>query len=194
MDMTPQEYQEYVKRKAPKSPIVKDVVLAFVIGGAICVVAQAVLNGWTAAGLDKEDAGTATSCVMVLLSALLTGLGLYSRLARYGGAGTLVLLLEKAIQSVEVQAPAAVSRGEEFAVTVKVLNTAGEAVPACLPLEVTLTDDNGNKLPGSGYYPAQKGTLEFKDVCASNLDSKTVKFTVKCLASGKVVSKVMSVK
>ena len=90
MDMTPQEYQEYVKRKAPKSPIVKDVVLAFVIGGAICVVAQAVLNGWTAAGLDKEDAGTATSCVMVLLSALLTGLGLYSRLARYGGAGTLV--------------------------------------------------------------------------------------------------------
>ena len=90
MDMTPQEYQEYVKRKAPKSPIVKDVVLAFAIGGAICVVAQAVLNGWTAAGLDKEDAGTATSCVMVLLSALLTGLGLYSRLARYGGAGTLV--------------------------------------------------------------------------------------------------------
>ena len=111
-----------------------------------------------------------------------------------GGAGTLVLLLEKAIKSVEVQAPAAVSKGEEFAVTVKVLNTAGEAVPACLPQEVTLTDDKGNKLPGSGYYPAQKGTLEFKDVCASNLDSKTVKFTVKCLASGKVVSKVMSVK
>ena len=90
MDMTPQEYQEYVKQKAPKSPIVKDVVLAFVIGGAICVVAQAVQGGWIAAGLDKEDAGTATSCVMVLLSALLTGLGLYSRLARYGGAGTLV--------------------------------------------------------------------------------------------------------
>jgi hypothetical protein len=111
-----------------------------------------------------------------------------------GGAGTLVLLLEKAIKSVDVQAPAAVSKGKEFAVNVQVLNTANEAVPACLPQEVTLTDDKGNKLPGSGYYPAQKGTLEFKDVCASNLDSKTVKFTVKCLASGKVVSKVMNVK
>ena len=111
-----------------------------------------------------------------------------------GGAGTLVLLLEKAIKSLEVKAPAAVTKGKEFAVSVKVLNTANQAVPACLPLEVTLTDDKGNTLPGSGYYPAQKGTLEFKDVCASNLNSKTVKFTVKCLASGKVVSKVMSVK
>ena len=88
--MSNYEYNKYVAAISPKSPIVKDVVLAFVIGGAICVVAQAVLNGWAAAGLDKEDAGTATSCVMVLLSALLTGLGLYSRLARYGGAGTLV--------------------------------------------------------------------------------------------------------
>ena len=42
MDMSPQEYQEYVKRKSPKSPLLKDVVLAFVIGGAICVVGQAV--------------------------------------------------------------------------------------------------------------------------------------------------------
>lgn len=90
MDMSPQEYQEYVKRKSPKSPLLKDVVLAFVIGGAICVVGQAVQNFWSGMGLSKDDAGTATACTMVLLSALLTGLGLYSRLARFGGAGTLV--------------------------------------------------------------------------------------------------------
>ena len=90
MDMTPKEYQQYVQQKSKKSPILKDVALAFVIGGLICVVGQAIQNGWSAAGLSEEDAGTATSCTLVLLSALLTGFNLYSRLARFGGAGTLV--------------------------------------------------------------------------------------------------------
>ena len=90
MDMSPKEYQAYVKQKAKKSPIVKDVTLAFVIGGAICVLGQAITNGWSAAGLNKEEAGTAASCTLVFLSALLTGLNLYGKLARYGGAGTLV--------------------------------------------------------------------------------------------------------
>lgn len=90
MDMSPKEYQQYVKQKAKKSPIVKNMAMAFVIGGLICVVGQAVQNGWSAAGLNQEDAGTATSCTMVFLSALLTGLNLYNKLARFGGAGTLV--------------------------------------------------------------------------------------------------------
>ena len=63
---------------------------AFVTGGAICVVGQLILNGWTAAGLEEKTAGTATSCTLVFLSALLTGLNLYNKLARFGGAGTLV--------------------------------------------------------------------------------------------------------
>ena len=90
MDMTPKEYQQYVKKRAPKSPIVKDTALAFVIGGLICVIGQAIMNGYLAAGLNKEDAGTATSCTLVLISALLTGLNLYNKLGRFGGAGTLV--------------------------------------------------------------------------------------------------------
>ena len=90
MNMTPQEYQQYVKQKAPKSPLLKDTVLAFVVGGAICVVGQLILNGWTAAGLEEKTAGTATSRTLVFLSALLTGLNLYNKLARFGGAGTLV--------------------------------------------------------------------------------------------------------
>ena len=90
MDMTPQEYQQYVKKMSPRSPIVKDTLLAFVIGGLICVLGQAIQNGWSAAGLSQEDAGTATSCSLVLLSALLTGLNLYNTIARFGGAGTLV--------------------------------------------------------------------------------------------------------
>lgn len=90
MDMTPKEYQDYVKRKAPKSPIVRDTALAFVTGGAICVLGQFLLNGFLSLGLDKTDAGTATSVCLVALSALATGLGLYTRLARFAGAGTLV--------------------------------------------------------------------------------------------------------
>ena len=90
MDLSPQEYQQYVKQRAQKSPLVKDVVLAFVIGGLICVLGQLIQNGWAAAGLNQEDAGTATSCSLVLLSALLTGLNLYNKIARFGGAGTLV--------------------------------------------------------------------------------------------------------
>ena len=90
MDMTPREYQQYVKQKAKKSPLLKDTVLAFAVGGAICVLGQLIQNGWAAAGLAEKQAGTATSCTLVLLSALLTGLNLYNKLARFGGAGTLV--------------------------------------------------------------------------------------------------------
>ena len=90
MDMTPKEYQAYVKQKAPKSPIVKNTLLAFLVGGAICMIGQLISNGYTDLGLEKTDAGTATSVTLVFLSAVATGLGLYTRLARFAGAGTLV--------------------------------------------------------------------------------------------------------
>ena len=97
MDMTPREYQQYVQRKMKKSPLGKDVCLAFFVGGAICALGQAVLDGWISLGLSEEDAGTATSCTLVTLSALLTGLNLYNKLARFGGAGTLVASLASLI-------------------------------------------------------------------------------------------------
>ena len=90
MDITPKEYQDYVAKKAKKSPLIKDTLLAFVIGGTICALGQAFTALWTAAGLDKESSGTATSVSLVLLSVLLTGLNLYNKIGRFGGAGTLV--------------------------------------------------------------------------------------------------------
>jgi len=90
LNITPEEYQKYVQQKAKKSPLVKDTVLAFLVGGAICVVGQLIANGFTALGLDTTDAATATSVSLVFLSALLTGLNLYNKMARFGGAGTLV--------------------------------------------------------------------------------------------------------
>ena len=90
MELSNQEYQMYVNGLAEKSPLLKNMLLAFLIGGVICTVGQAVQNGWSALGLGKTDAGTMTSVTMIFLSALLTGLNLYNKLARYGGAGTLV--------------------------------------------------------------------------------------------------------
>lgn len=90
MDMSPQEYQAYIKERVPKSPIWKDTALAFLIGGAICVLGQLILDGYRSFGLDKTDAGTATSVTLIFLAALTTGLNLYNSLARFAGAGTLV--------------------------------------------------------------------------------------------------------
>ena len=83
MDMSPREYQAYIKKKQDPSPLVKNVVIAFVVGGAICVIGQLLTNGFKSMGLDTEDAGTATSISLVFLSAVLTALGLYHRLARF---------------------------------------------------------------------------------------------------------------
>lgn len=88
--MTEKRYQELVRQMQPKSPILKDCLNAFWIGGLICVIGQAFTNWYGAIGLDKEAAGTATSMSLVALSALLTGLSLYDDIAKYGGAGTLV--------------------------------------------------------------------------------------------------------
>ena len=88
--MTEKEYEKLVKALSPKSPILKDCIFAFVIGGLICTLGQAILNGYTALNLDEKTAGTAMSMTLVALSALFTGLSLYDDLAKYGGAGTLV--------------------------------------------------------------------------------------------------------
>ena len=90
MDMSNRDYDKFVQARAAKSPLVKDCLFAFVIGGGICVLGQAIMDGFTALGLEKTDAGTATSISLVALSALLTGLNLYNKLGRFGGAGTLV--------------------------------------------------------------------------------------------------------
>ena len=90
MDMSKKEYQQFVQDRAKKYPLLKDCTLAFLIGGAICVLGQVIMDQYMALGLSKTDASTATSVTLVFLSVLLTGLNLYNKLGRYGGAGTLV--------------------------------------------------------------------------------------------------------
>ena len=88
--MTEKEYDALVKEMMPKSPIWKDCINAFWIGGLICVIGQFFINRYSAMGLSKEMAGTAASMTLVALSALLTGLSIYDNIAKYAGAGTLV--------------------------------------------------------------------------------------------------------
>ena len=90
MDMTNKEYGEYVNGKSKPSPILKNLIWAFVIGGLICTVGQGLLNLYKMAGLTAEDAGSAVSMTLIFAAALLTGLGLFDKLAKRAGAGTLV--------------------------------------------------------------------------------------------------------
>ena len=89
--MTNEEYGELVRQREPKSTLAGDLVRAFVVGGLICCLGQAlsILYG-ELIGLDRETAATSVSVTLIFLSALLTGMNVYDRLARFGGAGTLV--------------------------------------------------------------------------------------------------------
>ena len=88
--MTEKQYGKLVQDMSPKSPMWKDCLNAFWIGGSICLLGQLIMNGYQALGLDEINAGTATSMTLVALSALLTGLSLYDNIAKHAGAGTLV--------------------------------------------------------------------------------------------------------
>jgi len=90
MVMTEKEYGKLVQRISPNSPIWKDCIWAFVVGGLICTIGQLIMNGYLALDLEKESASTATAMTLVALSALFTGLSLYDNLAKHAGAGTLV--------------------------------------------------------------------------------------------------------
>lgn len=90
MNMSKKEYNRYVARLAQKSPLGKDLLRSFLVGGLICVIGQLILNGFTALDLSEQDAAAATSVSLVFLSAVLTGLSVYDDIAKFVGAGTLV--------------------------------------------------------------------------------------------------------
>ena len=90
MKLDKQTYQKLLERKSPNSPLWRDCLLAFLIGGAICTVGEGVRQMWLSRGLDTEDTAAATAITMVFLGALLTCLHLYEKIAKYAGAGTIV--------------------------------------------------------------------------------------------------------
>ncbi len=83
-------YPEYVEQKSPKSPILKNMLMAFLIGGAICTIGELLSQIYKGFGLPKTEASTAVSMTMIFIGALLTGLKLYDNIAKRAGAGTIV--------------------------------------------------------------------------------------------------------
>ena len=91
MNMSKETYKKYADARAPKSPVVKDCFRAFLVGGLICCLGQGLTDVYTRlCGMPKEDAGTLTAATLVLIAAVLTGLGIFDRIAKFAGAGTLV--------------------------------------------------------------------------------------------------------
>ena len=87
---TPKEYQEYVNKKSPNSPIAKNCFNAFWVGGLICSIGQLIFFYCTYKGMDQTSASTVVSICLIGLSAFLTGLNIFNRIGKFAGAGSLV--------------------------------------------------------------------------------------------------------
>lgn len=87
---TAKEYQDYVLKISPNSKIVTNVLHAFLVGGVICTIGQAINNLIELTGVSKEVGGGVTTLLMILIGAVLTGLNVYHKITKFGGAGSIV--------------------------------------------------------------------------------------------------------
>ena len=125
MNMTKETYKQYADSRAPRSPVAKDCTRAFLVGGLVCCVGQALTDIYTKlCGMEKQDAGTLTAATLVLVAAILTGFGVFDRIAKFAGAGTLVPITGFA-NSVVSTAIDAKSEGLILGVGAKVFSVAG---------------------------------------------------------------------
>lgn len=84
------EYQKFADKKVPKPTYLKNMILAFLVGGIICTIAQGVTNFLESQGYNEDLCGMGTSIVMIFIGSLLTGLGVYDKIGKVGGAGAAV--------------------------------------------------------------------------------------------------------
>lgn len=87
---TPKEYNDYVDKKSPNSPILKDCFNAFWVGGMICSIGQLILDFCLYKGMDNTIASTVVSISLIAISAILTALNVFNRIGKFAGAGSLV--------------------------------------------------------------------------------------------------------
>ena len=88
--MTEKQYDQLIKELSPRSPAWRDCTWAFCVGGGICALGQFFLNTYTSLGLKDQDASGAASMTLVVITAVLTGIGIFDDIAKHAGAGTLV--------------------------------------------------------------------------------------------------------
>ena len=121
-----ESYRKYAEAHAPRSPLLKDCTAAFLIGGAICTFGEVLTNIY-ASFTSKENASALTSVTLIVLTALLTGIGVFDNIARVAGAGTLVPITGFANA---VASPAIDTRGEGYVLGVgaKIFTVAGPVI------------------------------------------------------------------
>lgn len=90
ISMNNQEYSDYVDKKAKNSPIFKNILLAFCVGGIICIIGQIIMDIAMFYEVSKDDAGTICSISLIFLGAFLTSINLYSKLGKHAGAGSVI--------------------------------------------------------------------------------------------------------
>lgn len=90
INMTNQEYSEYVNSKSKKSPIAKNLIWAFIVGGLICIIGQIITDICIKYGIDKKNATTITTIVLIFLGAFLTSINVYSKIGKHAGAGSII--------------------------------------------------------------------------------------------------------
>lgn len=87
---TKKDYQDYVDKKSPNSPIFLNIIKAFFVGGSICLIGQFINDFWSWRGLSTDDASTATSITLIFIGIFLTAINLYSKIGKFAGAGSIV--------------------------------------------------------------------------------------------------------
>ena len=125
--MKKEEYQEYIKKITPMHCLWKEMLGAFVVGGAICLLGQVLLNQFLASGMDKDAAGTWTSITLVGLAVLATGFHQFSKLVKIGGAGALVPITGFA-NSIAAPAIEFQTEGQVFGIGCKIFTIAGPVI------------------------------------------------------------------
>ena len=126
-EINQENYKEYVKQKTPVHNVYFNMVKAFVTGGIICVIGQMISNYCKGIGMNEEIAGSWTSLSLVFLSVLLTGLNIYSNIAKWGGAGALVPITGFA-NSVAAPAIEYKKEGQVFGIGAKIFTIAGPVI------------------------------------------------------------------
>lgn len=121
---TPEHYQEYVDKKSPNSPILKDCINAFWVGGLICSIGQIIFFFCTYKGFDETSASTIVSICLIGLSAFLTALNIFNKIGKFAGAGSLVPITGFA-NSIVAPAMEYKSEGYVFGVGAKMFTVAG---------------------------------------------------------------------
>lgn len=127
MEIDKKEYGNYVKEITPVFSIWKNMLYAFLVGGVICTIGQILMNWFLSMEMEKETASSWTTLCLIASSILLTGLNIYPKIVKFGGAGALVPITGFA-NSVVAPAIEYKAEGQVFGVGCKIFTIAGPVI------------------------------------------------------------------